>query len=81
MVTNIRVNILTREAARRAEEFLKSKQWTKKKDEEEKISNELNSQINEKWENLFETKGPFRLFKVNIYGLNKLLKNKLKKKY
>ncbi|OUM65489.1 hypothetical protein PIROE2DRAFT_35114, partial [Piromyces sp. E2] len=64
MVTNIRVNILIREAARRAEEFLKSKQWTKKKDEEEKISNELNSQINEKWENLFETKGPFRLFKM-----------------
>jgi len=64
MVTNIRVNILTREAARRAEEFLKSKQWMKKKDEEEKISNELNNQINEQWEKLFETKGPFRLFKM-----------------
>jgi len=64
MVTNIRVNILTREAARRAEEFLKSKQWMKKKDEEEKISNELNNQINEQWEKLFETKGPFKLFKV-----------------
>ncbi|ORX54721.1 hypothetical protein BCR36DRAFT_282870, partial [Piromyces finnis] len=64
MVTNIRVNILTREAARRAEEFLKLKQWTKKKDEEEKVSNELNNQIREKWENLFETKGPFRLFKI-----------------
>jgi len=36
----------------------------KKKDEEEKISNELNNQINEQWEKLFETKGPFKLFKV-----------------
>jgi len=41
LVTNIRVNILTREAARRADEFLKSKQWIKKKNEEENISNKL----------------------------------------
>jgi len=73
MVTNIRVNILTREAARRAEEFLKSKQWMKKKDEEEKVSNELNSQINEQWEKMFETKGPFKLFQVIKEKLFKLL--------
>jgi len=64
MVTNIRVNILTREAARRAEEFLKSKQWLKKKDEEEKVSNELSDQINQQWNKLFETKGPFKLYNV-----------------
>ncbi|KAL6590993.1 hypothetical protein U3516DRAFT_208888 [Neocallimastix sp. 'constans'] len=64
MVTNIRVNILTREAARRAEEFLKSKQWVKKKDEEEKVSNDLSNQINKQWEKIFETKGPFKLYNV-----------------
>ncbi|KAG4091746.1 hypothetical protein H8356DRAFT_1430007 [Neocallimastix lanati (nom. inval.)] len=64
MVTNIRVNILTREAARRAEEFLKSKQWLKKKDEEEKVSNELSDQINQQWNKLFETKGPFKLYNL-----------------
>jgi len=64
MVTNIRVNILTREAARRAEEFLKSKQWVKKKDEEEKVSNDLSNQINKQWEKIFETKGPFKLYNM-----------------
>jgi len=64
LVTNIRVNILTREAARRADEFLKSKQWIKKKNEEENISNKLNNQIVEQWEKIFETKGPFKLYKM-----------------